>query len=60
MTSASAKRCTPASHEPCRAQAICCDGWSMVFGVKYQCVPIAFAQAMTSGFADPKRPWVPE
>ena len=60
MTSASAKRCTPASQLPCRAQAVCCAGWSMVFGVRYQCVPIAFAHAMTSGFAEPKSPCVPE
>ena len=25
----------PASHPPCRAQAVCCDGWSIVFGVPH-------------------------
>src|SRR5947207_15908386 len=52
MTSASWKRCTPASHPPCRAQAVCCDGWSIVFGVKYHWVPIACVQAMMSGLAE--------
>src|SRR5262245_5542879 len=40
--------------------AVCCEGWSMVFGVKYQCVPIAFAHAIASVFDEPKSPCVPE
>jgi hypothetical protein len=60
ITSASAKRCTPASQPPWRAAAVCCEGWSMVLGVKYQCDPMPLIQAMISGLAALKRPCVPE